>query len=80
MDEVKQTWGTCGTCPHYDKELEECRFLQPPWHTVKYTDWCSRHPDRQIAINERMQEVMKARMQEQAKQQGAGIIVPRRGN
>lgn len=80
MSDVKQTWGTCGTCPHFEATLGECRFVQPPWHPVKLIDWCSRHPDRQISINERMQELMRRRAEEQQRQVGAGIIVPRRRN
>lgn len=79
MTDVKQEWGTCATCPHFAKDLDECRFIQPPWHTVKPVDWCSRHPDRQIAIQERLQEVMVARAKEQQRQ-GPSLIIPKRGN
>lgn len=78
----------CANCPHYEAGPTEfpsgkCHHNPPVidkgWPTVHPADWCSRHPDRvlalQIGMGIAMQEAQQ-QMQQAAQRQGPRIVPP----
>jgi hypothetical protein len=74
---------TCSDCPHYlggQMTFGECRVNPPTkdnWPAVSPHDWCSRHPQRLVALNVHIAINTKRHMERMAREESGGVVIPR---